>query len=592
MKPRFTLSVVLFLLVFSGNGQILYSNGATITMNVGSVVFVNGGVELAQNSALVNNGSITITKNSTLLFPGTLKIGSTATLSGNGAYFIEQDWINNGTFNAGNSVVTLFGNSQQFITSTNGISTVFNDLVLTGSGTGINRKKTLQNVNASTGISGTLQINDRELETQTNSFFVLNPSSTSVTYTTTFGSEGFVSSLSPGVLSRVTNSTNAYIYPTGSSLGTLRFRPVEIVPQINTASEYVVRFNNIDPTSQSFDRAQNDGIPCELNPTYYHSIERVVGSIPADVKLFFVLATDGDWTGISHWRNTTTDWNDMGATSSSVNGGFTTRTKAAWNFTNPGHPYVLSRLRPEPPVLNCPTFCENSSNNLFSLTGSTSSYQWTFPSNGTIVSGQGTANIVADWSTGTGVVSAIAIGANGCNSLPSDCTPVLLPNPNVQFSYTEIGQTFQFLDQTNGAVSWSWSFGDGNNSTLQNPTNTYVGGESFVVNLEVTNAAGCVANASIILEIFQDLIVPNIITPNNDGTNDNFYINASGIKTWDLVIVNRWGNTVFETSDPNVIWDGKTDGKLVDDGVYFYKLKASTITKEYNFQGNVTVISN
>ena len=69
-------------------------------------------------------------------------------------------------------------------------------------------------------------------------------------------------------------------------------------------------------------------------------------------------------------------------------------------------------------------------------------------------------------------------------------------------------------------------------------------------------------------------------------------VKTAGIKSYDLIIVNRWGNTVFTSSDPSVVWDGKSNGKPVDDGVYFYKLKAASVSKEYNYQGNVTVIRN
>lgn len=578
---------------FGSMGQILYSNGALISISSGALVQVNGGAELAQTTTLTNNGSATITKNSTLPIPGTFKIGNNAAVSGNGFYRVEQDWINNGSFNAGTSSVTLFGNTQQFITSTNGVSTVFNNLILTGSGTGINRKKTLQGVNASTSATGVLQINVAELETQTNTFFVLNPAITAVTYTNTFGSEGFVSSLQPGALSRLTNSTNTYIFPTGSSDGTTRFRPVELVPQTNEASQYTVRFNNFDSNTQAFDRTQTDGNECSLNPLYFHSIERLVGSAPTDVRLFYVIATDNDWTGIAHWRNASSNWNDMGTTVASVNGGFTTRTRSAWNFTNPGHPYILSSVRPGPPTLNCPTVCENSSNNVFSVVGGSGNFQWTFPSNGTITSGQGTSSVMIDWTTGTGVVSVVDLGTNGCTSQPGTCTPTINPSPSVQFSYTEDGTSYSFTDGTNGSTSWDWNFGDGDGSLIQNPTHVYEGGgDSYQVTLMVTSANGCMGSLTQTIEIFKDIVVPNIITPNDDGTNDIFLIKTAGIKSYNLVIVNRWGNTMFVSNDPSHIWDGKVDGKPVDEGVYFYKLKASSASKEYNYQGNVTVIRN
>lgn len=575
-------------------GQIFFSNGALLSISSGAIVQVNGGAELAQTTTLTNQGSVTITKNSTFPNPGTFKIGTNAIVSGNGFYLVEQDWVNNGTFNFGTSTVTLFGNTQQFITSNNGVSTVFNNLVLTGAGVGTNRKKTLQGVNASTGASGSLQINDRELETQTNSFFVLNPAVAAITYSNTFGAEGFVSSLEPGTLSRITNFASTYIFPTGSSTGTLRFRPVEVTPQTNIGSEYTVRFNNYDANTDAFDRNENDGNMCALNPAYYHSIERLIGTAPTDIRLFYVIANDGDWTGMAHWRTASTDWNDMNANTSAINGGFTTRTRTGWNFTNPGFPYILSTERPGPPNLNCPAVCENSFNNVFSVNGGSGNFQWTFPSNGTITSGQGTSSVFVDWTTGSGEITVVDMGTNGCSSQPGTCTPTIKPSPAAQFSYTEEGTSYVFTDESAGSIaSWNWNFGDGEGSVIQNPAHVYEdNGDSYNVTLQVTAANGCMASLTQVIEIFQDITVPNIITPNGDGTNDFFLIKTAGIKSYDLVIVNRWGNTVFESNDPTVIWDGKSDGQPVDEGVYFYKLKASSASKEYNYHGNVTVVRN
>lgn len=592
MKLLHTMLILSVYFPAQSFGQILFSNGATVSVTTGGLLHVNGGIELSGSSGLTNAGQITTTKLSTFLDPGTLTIGTTSTVSGNGAYNVEQDWINDGVFNFGSSTVTLFGNTQQLITSNNSVSTTFNNLILTGTGTGNNRKKTLQNVNALTSAAGTLTLNNRELETQTNRFTVLNPSTAAVTFDPTPGAEGFVSSLSQGYLSRITNTAASYIFPTGSSTGTLRFRPVELSPQTNVSSEYVVRMNNFDSNTQNFDRSETDGSECSLNANYFHSIERLSGNAATDIKLYYIPASDGTWNGIAHWRDASTDWNDIVAATTGTSGIFTTRTKTGWNFTNPGHPYILSNLRPEAPVLNCPTLCENSEGNLFTLTGTTPTYQWTFPSNGTIISGQGTANVTADWTIGSGQVSAIAVDANGCTSLPGTCSPTISPNPTVQFTYTEDGNTFNFTDQTSGANSWDWSFGDGGNASSQNPSHTYSDISAYTVTLEVTNAIGCVGTGSQLIEIFQEIVVPNVITPNGDGTNDQFEINTSGLKEYELIIVNRWGNVVFNTTTPNVHWDGRINGNDVVDGVYFYTLNAATTTKEYSFQGNVTVIKN
>lgn len=73
--------------------------------------------------------------------------------------------------------------------------------------------------------------------------------------------------------------------------------------------------------------------------------------------------------------------------------------------------------------------------------------------------------------------------------------------------------------------------------------------------------------------------VPNIMTPNGDGKNDNFVITGlmNGTK---LTVYNRWGDVVYSNSNYNNDWDGKN----VKDGVYFYVLdlpsKETSVKKE------------
>lgn len=67
--------------------------------------------------------------------------------------------------------------------------------------------------------------------------------------------------------------------------------------------------------------------------------------------------------------------------------------------------------------------------------------------------------------------------------------------------------------------------------------------------------------------------LPNVFTPNGDGINDllrPYPYNL--VERIELKIFSRWGNTVFETQDPDINWDGKhfQTGKLVAAGVYYY----------------------
>lgn len=592
MKRLYITAIGVQFIHFLAQAQIMSTNSANVSISPGAVVWVNGGINVSNATAFSNNGTLTVTKNSTLPIAGTFNIETASTVSGNGIYEVEQDWVNSATYTAGTSKVRLTGNTRQFITSTNGTTTTFNDLELLGSGTGTNRKKTLQGVDAKTGLNGTLQINDRELETQTQTFFVLNTATSAVSNNTTPGSEGFVSSVTPGVLSRETNSSAAYLFPTGSSAGVLRYRPVELTPADANANTYVARLNNMDAGTQSFDRTLTDGKPCDLNPLYFHSINRVAGTSSTDVRLFYITASDGSWSGMAQWQTGNTLWNDMNALGTGASGAFATRTRSGWNFLKPGDPYILSNIRPEAPVLNCPSLCENSTGNNFALTGSGSSYQWTFPANGTITSGQGTSSVTADWTTGAGTVSVVAIGAGGCNSLPATCAPTIVPPPTVQFTYVDDLNDVGFTDQTNGGTQWSWSFGDGTTSTSQNPSHTYPGSGTYTVTVIVTNATGCSSTSSQVIEIPDDTIyIPNVISPNGDGVNDLFTIKANGMKTYDLVILNRWGEKVFSSTSSKNHWDGTNNGNKVPNGVYFYILNTSTANKQFEFHGNVTVFN-
>ncbi len=67
--------------------------------------------------------------------------------------------------------------------------------------------------------------------------------------------------------------------------------------------------------------------------------------------------------------------------------------------------------------------------------------------------------------------------------------------------------------------------------------------------------------------------LPNVFSPNQDGVNDLFVpFPYRGVKRIDLTVFNRWGNVVFTSEDPDILWDGKNQksGVEVPQGVYFY----------------------
>jgi len=91
--------------------------------------------------------------------------------------------------------------------------------------------------------------------------------------------------------------------------------------------------------------------------------------------------------------------------------------------------------------------------------------------------------------------------------------------------------------------------------------------------------------------------LPNMFTPNGDERNDFFIpFPYSSVEKIDLQIVNRWGNLIFATEDPDIKWDGKMQGtnQDVSDGVYYYicdvyELTLNGIVKR-TLRGSITVI--
>ncbi len=104
---------------------------------------------------------------------------------------------------------------------------------------------------------------------------------------------------------------------------------------------------------------------------------------------------------------------------------------------------------------------------------------------------------------------------------------------------------------------------------------SYTASASGVYTLQITNACGSGIDSMEV--IFEDcsprLKMPNVFTPNGDQTNDLFFPwEAIGIKEYELIVFNRWGERMFTASDPGSGWDGTVNGTKCPEGTYFWKV--------------------
>ena len=87
------------------------------------------------------------------------------------------------------------------------------------------------------------------------------------------------------------------------------------------------------------------------------------------------------------------------------------------------------------------------------------------------------------------------------------------------------------------------------------------------------------------------VFIPNVFSPNGDGSNDVLKVLANGVKYFDWSIFNRWGEKVFVSNNVNEGWDGKYQGKESSPGVYSYYLKiVFDDNSNRSTKGSVTLI--
>ena len=177
-------------------------------------------------------------------------------------------------------------------------------------------------------------------------------------------------------------------------------------------------------------------------------------------------------------------------------------------------------------------------------------------------------------------------------------------NPNTYCSNDAIGYKIYFAPTNNESLFVIDAIDDIN-------TNTYT--FNYLYDGNIPSAAGCYAVAAIdssgnespvITKLCTDNCpvydLPNVFTPNNDSINDFFkaLLPYRYVKDINIKIFNRWGEKMFETTNPNIFWDGSNmaNKKPCPDGVYYYvcivnEIRVSGITPRA-LKGFIHLINN
>ncbi len=160
-----------------------------------------------------------------------------------------------------------------------------------------------------------------------------------------------------------------------------------------------------------------------------------------------------------------------------------------------------------------------------------------------------------------------------------DPAVVTIEDPTIDFiNTTQNGSSFDYL----------WDFGDGSTDVTYNTTHTYISDGEYPVWLYVTSDKGCKASVNYLATVIVDeIVVPNVITPNGDGKNDVFEIkNVTKLTSSTLYIYNRWGKKVFHSENYNNNWDGDN----LPDGVYYWHIIYKTYFRDGEEKGTLTIL--
>ncbi len=209
-------------------------------------------------------------------------------------------------------------------------------------------------------------------------------------------------------------------------------------------------------------------------------------------------------------------------------------------------------------------------------------YQWSTGATTAVITDAPTASTLYE----------VTVTENDC----ADTTDFLVnvkPLPALQVIAPEvidIGASAQL--QVTGADAYVWSPAAGLSCTncpdpVASPTTTT---EYCVTGI----TEGCVSDTCVTITVREgcDFTLPNVFTPNFDGINDTWCSPLPACADEQtLTIFDRWGGALYQVTGTSVCWDGLSNGKAVNPGVFVYLLELNRPGKETQYmRGEVTVL--
>lgn len=167
-----------------------------------------------------------------------------------------------------------------------------------------------------------------------------------------------------------------------------------------------------------------------------------------------------------------------------------------------------------------------------------------------------------------------------CGKFTTTTVSVVVAPVEAIFTSQEIDtDKYRFTDQSianDDDLTYTWTIDYEFISDLPEFEHRFDGLGPHVVGLTVENSIGCTDSDEKIIQSAPLVYIPTAFTPNGDGINDAFFIKGGSIRSFNFRVFNRWGDVVFESTDPEKPWIGdfKSGEHYGVNEVYNYTLRA------------------
>jgi gliding motility-associated-like protein len=147
--------------------------------------------------------------------------------------------------------------------------------------------------------------------------------------------------------------------------------------------------------------------------------------------------------------------------------------------------------------------------------------------------------------------------------------PFIKANPPISAVMYE---KLQLSAQAIAAVSYSWTPPEHLScSSCQFPIATPNQNTNYTVTYTDTN--GCISSAITTVLYDGSIYIPNTFTPDTDGKNEVFRATGPNVKTFDMMLYNRWGELIHHMHSLTDFWDGNYLGVPCKEGAYIWKVQ-------------------